>query len=325
MLKELFRYISQGNAYLSIEGLDNNGNPATRPDIKLEFDGNEMAKWGEYYYGGYYLSINSLKPNLKAGATIDIKVICNDNPSLSTTLKLKAIDAEEQKAMFISAVDALPQTITFDNSLEAIQTINDIDNKYNQLTSDIQTNPDVQAACQKLSPIFTSMVDAIPQDVTFDNCLKVIKTADGIRDLYNWGSIIQELKTNDPDIETAYQKLENDIYPQTWRFTIYTAYKFDGNTCTVTTYYGSKETYEYKAEGNFPCGTYTGEWIYYDYNNTYSQTQIVLKNDNTYQSYWRGANSEAEKDNTEWNPSASGTYKLTGDQANGGSLILKAD
>lgn len=318
-------YISQGNAYLSIEGLDNNGNPATRPDIKLEFDGNEMAKWGEYYYGGYYLSINSLKPNLKAGTTIDIKVICNDNPSLSTTLKLKAIDAEEQKAMFISAVDALPQTITFDNSLEVIQTINDIDNKYNQLISDIQTNPDVQAACQKLSPIFTSMVDAIPQDVTFDNCLKVIKTADGIRDLYNWGSIIQELKTNDPDIETAYQKLENDIYPQTWPFTIYTAYKFDGNTCTVTTYYGSKETYEYKAEGNFPCGTYTGEWIYYDYNNTYSQTQIVLKNDNTYQSYWRGANSEAEKDNTEWTPSASGTYKLTGDQANGGSLILKAD
>lgn len=318
-------YIAQGNAYLSIEGLDNNGNPATRPDIKLEFDGNEMAKWGNCnYHDGDQLSIYNLKSNLKAGTTIDIKVICNDNPSLSTTLKLKAIDAEEQKAMFISAVDALPQTITFDNSLEAIQTINDIDNKYNQLTSDIQTNPDVQAACQKLSPIFTSMVDAIPQDVTFDNCLKVIKTADGIRDLF-WRSIIQELQANDPDIQTAFQKLNDDIYPQTWRFTIYTAYKFDGNTCTVTTYYGSKETYEYKAEGNFPCGTYTGEWIYYDYNNTYSQTQIVLKNDNTYQSYWREANSEAEKDNTEWNPSASGTYKLTGDQANGGSLILKAD
>lgn len=45
----------------------------------------------------------------------------------------------------------------------------------------------------------------------------------------------------------------------------------------MTTHYGSKETYEYKAEGNFPCGTYTREWIYYDYNNTYSQTQIVLK------------------------------------------------
>lgn len=317
-------YIAQGNAYLSIEGLDSNGNPATRPDIMLEFDGNEMAKWGEYYYEGGYLSINSLKPNLKAGTTIDIKVICNDNPSLSTTLKLKAIDAEEQKAMFISAVDALPQTITFDNSLEVIQTIKDIDNQYNQLITDIQTNPDVQAACQKLSPIFINMVNAIPQEITFDNCLKVIKTADGIRDLY-WTSTIQELQTNNPDIQTAFQKLENDIYPQTWRFTIYTAYKFDGNTCTVTTYYGSKETYEYKAEGNFPCGTYTGEWIYYDYNNTYSQTQIVLKNDNTYQSYWREANSEAEKDNTEWNPSASGTYKLTGDQANGGSLILKAD
>lgn len=319
-------YISQGYASLDISGLDSNGNPATRPDIMLEFDGNEMAKWGgeEYYYEGGYLFIRSLKPNLKAGATIDIKVICNDNPSLSTTLKLKAIDAEEQKAMFISAVDALPQTITFDNSLEVIQTIKDIDNQYYQLNPDIQTNPDVQAACQKLSPIFINMVNAIPQEITLDNCLKVIKTADGIRDLF-WRSIIQELKTNDPDIETAYQKLENDIYPQTGPFTIYTAYKFDGNTCTVTTYHGSKETYEYKAEGNFPCGTYTGEWIYYDYNNTYSQTQIVLKNDNTYQSYWREANSEAEQENTEWKNGASGTYKLTGDQANGGSLILKAD
>lgn len=318
-------YITQGSMNLNIYGLDNNGNPPTRPDIKLEFDGNEMAKWGDYsYHNGGYLSISSLKPNLKAGTTIDIKVICNDNPSLSTTLKLKAIDAEEQKAMFINAVDALPQTITFDNSLEVIQAIKDIDDQYRQLTTDIQTNPDVQAACQKLSPIFINMVNAIPQEITFDNCLKVIKTADGIRDLY-WRSIIQELQANDPDIQTAYQKLDNDIYPQTWRFTIYTAYKFDGNTCTVTTHYGSKETYEYKAEGNFPCGTYTGEWIYYDYNNTYSQTQIVLKNDNTYQSYWREANSEAEKDNTEWNPSASGTYKLTGDQANGGSLILKAD
>lgn len=317
-------YISQGNVYLNIEGLDNNGNPATHPDIKLEFDGNEMAKWGEYHYGGYYLSIYSLKPNLKAGATIDIKVICNDNPSLSTTLKLKAIDAEEQKAMFISAVDALPQTITFDNSLEVIQTIKDIDNQYYQLNPDIQTNPDVQAACQKLSPIFINMVNAIPQEITFDNCLKVIKTILGIRDLY-WTSTIQELQTNNPDIQTAFQKLENDIYSQTWRFTIYTAYKFDGNTCTVTTYYGSKETYEYKAEGNFPCGTYTGEWIYYDYNNSYSQTKIELKNNNTYQSYWREANSEAEQENTEWKNGASGTYKLTGDQANGGSLILKVD
>lgn len=318
-------YIAQGNAYLSIEGLDNNGNPATRPDIKLEFDGNEMAKWGNYNYDdGGPLSIE-LKSNLKAGTTIDIKVICNDNPSLSTTLKLKAIDAEEQKAMFISAVDDLPQTITFDNSLEVIQTINDIDNQYNQLTSDIQTNPDVQAACQKLSPIFINMVNAIPQEITFDNCLKVIKTADGISDLYNWGSIIQELKTNDPDIETAYHKLENDIYSQTWRFTIYTAYKFDGNTCTVTPYYGSKETYEYQAEGNFPCGTYTGEWIYYNYSNTYSQTQIVLKNDNTYQMSSRHASSEAEKETAQWYNNNAGTYKLTGDQANGGSLILKLD
>lgn len=322
-------YISKDNVYvyLSITGLDSNGNPATRPDIMLEFDGNEMAKWGDYSYNnGDYLSIGNLKPNLKAGATIDIKVICNDNPSLSTTLKLKAIDAEEQKAMFISAVDALPQTITFDNSLEVIQAIKDIDDQYGQLTTDIQTNPDVQAACQKLSPIFINMVNAIPQEITFDNCLKVIKTADGIRDLY-WRSIIQELQANDPDIQTAFQKLENDIYPQTWPFTIYTAYKFDGNTCTVTTYYGSKETYEYKAEGNFPCGTYTGKWNKWsdDSGDHYNQYKIELKSDNTYQMSSRYASSEAEKETAQWYNNNAGTYKLTGDQANGGSLILKAD
>lgn len=322
-------YISKDNVYvyLSITGLDSNGNPATRPDIMLEFDGNEMAKWGDYSYpNGDYLSIGNLKPNLKAGATIDIKVICNDNPSLSTTLKLKAIDAEEQKAMFISAVDALPQTITFDNSLEVIQAIKDIDDQYGQLTTDIQTNPDVQAACQKLSPIFINMVNAIPQEITFDNCLTVIKTADGIRDLY-WRSIIQELQANDPDIQTAFQKLENDIYPQTWPFTIYTAYKFDGNTCTVTTYYGSKETYEYKAEGNFPCGTYTGKWNKWsdDSGDHYNQYKIELKSDNTYQMSSRYASSEAEKETAQWYNNNAGTYKLTGDQANGGSLILKAD
>lgn len=321
-------YISQGYASLDISGLDSNGNPATRPDIMLEFDGNEMAKWGgeEYYYEGGYLYIRSLKPNLKAGATIDIKVICNDNPSLSTTLKLKAIDAEEQKAMFINAVDALPQTITFDNSLEVIQTIKDINDQYNQLNPDIQTNPDVQAACQKLSPIFINMVNAIPQEMTFDNCLKVIKTADGIRDLF-WRSIIQELQANDPDIQTAFQKLNDDIYPQTWPFTIYTAYKFDGNTCTVTTYYGSKETYEYKAEGNFPCGTYTGKWNKWsdDNGDHYNQTKIELKSDNTYQMSSRYASSEAEKETAQWYNNNAGTYKLTGDQANGGSLILKAD
>ena len=261
-------YISQGYCSLNISGLDSNGNPATRPDIMLEFDGNELAKWGDYYYyDGGYLSINSLKPNLKAGTTIDIKVICNDNPSLSTTLTLKAIDAEEQKAMFISAMDALPQEITIDNCLEVANKISEIENLYWQLSADLREDADVQA---------------------------------------------------------AYQKLNDTYYPQIWNFTIYTSYKFDGNTCTATTNYGSKEKYEYKAEGSFPCGTYTGEWISYD-NQTYSQLKIELKSDNTYQMYHRYANSEAEKETAEWNNGNAGTYKLTGDQANGGSLILKPD
>lgn len=268
-------YIAKGNAYLSIEGLDNNGNPATHPDIKLEFDGNEMPKWGDYYYDdeeGYcYLSFNSLKPNLKAGTTIDIKVICNDNPSLSTTLTLKAIDEEEQKAMFIKAVDAFPEEVTFDNCLDAFKMRDELWNQYSQLSLELQ---------------------------------------------------------NDPDVQAAYQKLEDEIETQTWqRFTIYTAYKFDGNTCTVTTYYGSKETYEYKAEGNFPCGTYTGKWNKWsdDSGDHYNQYKIELKSDNTYQMSSRYASSEAEKETAQWYNNNAGTYKLTGDQANGGSLILKAD
>lgn len=266
-------YIAQGNAYLSIEGLDNNGNPATHPDIKLEFDGNEMAKWGDYYYydeGYCYLSINSLKPNLKAGATIDIKVICNDNPSLSTTLTLKAIDAEEQKAMFISAVDAFPEEVTFDNCLEAFKMRDELWNQYYQLSSELQ---------------------------------------------------------NDPDVQAAYQKINDKIQTQIWRFTIYTAYKFDGNTCTVTTYYGSKETYEYKADGNFPYGTYTGQWdkSSNEYGDHYNQYKIELKSDNTYQMYHRYASSEAEKETAQWYNNNAGTYKLTGDQTNGGNLILKSN
>ena len=72
------------------------------------------------------------------------------------------------------------------------------------------------------------------------------------------------------------------------------------------------------------CGTYTGEWISYD-NQTYSQLKIELKSDNTYQMYHRYANSEAEKETAQWYNNNAGTYKLTGDQANGGSLILKAN
>lgn len=264
-------YTAQGNAYLNIEGLDNNGNPATRPDIKLEFDGNEMAKWGNYdYYDGGQLSIYSLKPNLKAGTTIDIKVICNDNPSLSTTLTLKAIDAEEQKAMFISAVDAFPEEVTFDNCLEAFKMRDELWNQYYQLSLELR---------------------------------------------------------NDPDVQAAYQKINDKIETQIWRFTIYTAYKFDGNTCTVTTYYDSKETYEYQAEGNFPCGTYTGKWNKWsdDYGDHYNQYKIELKSDNTYQMYHRYASSEAEKETAQWNNNNAGTYKLTGDQTNGGSLILKSN
>lgn len=263
-------YITQGYARLDISGLDSNGNPATRPDIKLEFDGNEMAKWGDYeYYDGGYLYI-SLKPNLKAGTTIDIKVICNDNPSLSTTLKLKAIDAEEQKAMFINAVDAFPEEVTFDNCSEAFKMRDELWNQYYQLSPELR---------------------------------------------------------NDPDVQAAYQKINDKIETQIWRFTIYTAYKFDGNTCTVTTYYGSKETYEYKAEGNFPCGTYTGKWNKWsdDYGDHYNQYKIELKSDNTYQMSSRYASSEAEKETAQWYNNNAGTYKLTGDQANGGSLILKAD
>lgn len=264
-------YISQGYASLDISGLDSNGKLATRPDIKLEFDGNEMAKWGDYYYyDGGYLSINSLKPNLKAGTTIDIKVICNDNPSLSTTLTLKAIDAEEQKAMFISAVDAFPEEVTFDNCLEAFKMRDELWNQYYQLSLELR---------------------------------------------------------NDPDVQAAYQKISDKIETQIWRFTIYTAYKFDGNTCTVTTYYGSKETYEYKADGNFPYGTYTGQWdkSSNEYGDHYNQYKIELKSDNTYQMYHRYASSEAEKETAQWNNNNAGTYKLTGDQANGGSLILKSN
>ena len=268
-------YIPKGYVDLTISGLDSNGNHPTRPDIMLEFDGNEMAKWGNYYYyDGGYLSI-SLKPNLKAGTTIDIKVICNDNPSLSTTLTLKAIDAEGQKAMYINAVN--------------------------------------------------NAIETFPEDVTFDNCLEALKIRDEISDLYPY------TLEDDSDVQAAYQIYLNEIGSKTEKFTIYTDYKFDGNICTATDYRGYEEKYEYDAKGkNFPYGTYTGEWSYWvvvviDDIPYYEQRKIELKSDNTYQMYHRYASSEAEKETAEWKDNNAGTYKLTGDQANGGSLILKAD
>lgn len=326
-------YISQGYASLDISGLDSNGNPATRPDIKLEFDGNEMAKWGgeEYYYEGGYLYIRSLKPNLKAGATIDIKVICNDNPSLSTTLKLKAIDAEEQKETFITTMDNLPTEISFDNCLSAFNVIKNIEEQYSNLSWDLKKDADIEAAIPKLKLILTKSVEIFPDEFTFDNCLQAFQI---INAMYSY--CMPSIYTNnllligtglseDTDIKAAQQKFYDDIYSRTWAFTIYTAYKFEGNICTATDYRGYEDKYEYTAEGNFPYGTYTREWIYDDYNNIYSQYKIVLKSDYTYQRYWRETNSEAEKETTEWKNGEVGTYKLTGDQVNGGSLILKAD
>lgn len=324
-------YISKDNVNVSIEGLDNNGNPATRPNIKLEFDGNEMAKWGDYSYYDNQLYIYNLKSSLKAGTTIDIKVICNDNPSLSTTITLKAIDAEEQKATFITTMDNLPTEISFDNCLSAFNVIKNIEEQYSNLSRDLKKDADIEATIPKLKLILTKSVEIFPDEFTFDNCLQAFQI---INAMYSY--CMPSIYTNnllligtglseDTDIKAAQQKFYDDIYSRTWAFTIYTAYKFEGNICTATDYRGYEDKYEYTAEGNFPYGTYTREWIYDDYNNIYSQYKIVLKSDYTYQRYWRETNSEAEKETTEWKNGEVGTYKLTGDQANGGSLILKAD
>lgn len=262
-------YLATGNFNLDIIGLDSNGNPSTRPDITFEFDGNEMAKWGEYYYyGASYLSF-SINPNLKSGTTIQIKVICNDVPSLSTTITLKAISAEEQKAQFIDAVNALPETITFDNYLETIKAANQANELYWQL-----------------------------QNIGMGE---------------------------DTEVKAANDKLQNEIFPKLWYFTYYD-YKFEGNTFigTIAPYNNTTEKYEYKANGNFPCGTYTGEWIYDEYNNFYYQNKMELKSDNTYQTYWRNANSKEEQETAEWSTSNSGKYKVSGDQKAGGTLILQA-
>lgn len=322
-------YFNTGYFNLNVSGLDSNGNPASHPDIKLEFDGNEMAKWGEHEYNGNgSLAINYLKSNLK-GATIKIKVICNDNPSLSTTITLKAVDAEEQKATLITTVDNLPTEISFDNCLSVFKEIKDIEEQYLNLPWELKEDEDIKnTLILKLKDVLTKSVEIFPNEFTFDNCLQVLQTVDAMYyycmpNYYN--QLLQQTGlSEDQDIKNAQQKF-NNIYQKTWAFTIYTAYKFDGNICTATAYQGYEDKYEYKTEGNFPYGTYTGEWLYDDYNNTYSQNKIELKSDKTYQRYWREAKTEAEQETAEWNNGGVGTYNLTGNQANGGSLILKAN
>lgn len=261
-------YLASGSFNLNVTGLDADDKPSTRPDITLEFDGNEMAKWGDYYYyGGSNLSFD-LNPNLKSGATIKVKVVCNDVPSLSTTLTMKVISKEEQKEQFIDAVNALPKTITFDNYLEAV------------------------------------------------------KAADKANDLY-WQ--LQSMGMGeDEEVKAAYNKLQTEISSKIWNFTYYN-YKFEGNTFigTIAPYNDTADKYEYKANGNFPCGAYIGEWIYNEYNNNYWQYKMELKSDNTFQTYWKNANSKEEQKTAEWQTNNGGKYKVTGDQKAGGTLILQ--
>ncbi len=255
-------YLSQGSAYIVIYGLDAQGNLATRPEISLEFDGNKLSEWGNYYYYGEgSLQIN-FKQDLESGSTFTLKVICGDVPSLSTTLTLKTVNKEEQKKDFLDLAKTFPSEITFDNYKEAYTLYTKISNTYWNLT--------------------------------------------------------EELK-NDNEIKAAYEVLNQS---KIWQFSSYD-FKFEGNTWVATTSSGIVY-YEYKADGDFPCGTYTSEWVDWGYDQiNYDQTKIILKSDNTFEQYYRQATSIEGQATAEWGSSGSGIYKLTGNQADGGTLITQ--
>ena len=56
---------------------------------------------------------------------------------------------KNKKQCLSSAVDAFPEEITFDNCLEAFKMRDELWNQYDQLSPELQNDPDVQAAYQK--------------------------------------------------------------------------------------------------------------------------------------------------------------------------------
>lgn len=258
-------YVKEGgnSPYLRVDGLDAQGRPSTRQDFSLEFNGDELAKWGSYEYNGHgYLQLIP-KLDLKPGTTIAIKVICKEVPSLSTTVTLKAFSKEDMKKDFLALAQSFPQEITFENCEEASTQLSKLIEQYWGLTDEMRNDNEINAA-----------YEAVPQ-----------------------------------------HEIRN--------FTIYT-FKFKGNTFIAQSDPRQNPTnYEYKAEGEFPCGTYISEWIEwgYDQNINYEQQKIILKPDQTFERYLRQAQSKEGQETAEWRQDQAGAYRLNGSQAAGGKLI----
>lgn len=161
---------------------------------------------------------------------------------------------------------------------------------------------------------FIAAVNALPatSTVTFDNFEEYeVK----VQEMYSYYNNIPE-ENKDQNVSTAYDKLaqfNNDIYFNK------ISYRFEGNTCIIY-----DERYTYTPDGAFPVGTYASISWEDDSNESpeYSQERMILYANGTYQTEYRISTNPNGTNATPWIKESSGEYKSTGNQTNGGTIIL---
>ena len=177
------------------------------------------------------------------------------------------------------------------------------------------------ATTEEMEAQYIDLVNSLPSPdaITFDNYDAIAETLEQLQ------LLSQSLPyPGSAEMQEAQRKLETFYYAfdEFFKFD----YKFDGDRCILNEE-GDLMYADYEANGSFPCGTYTiDEWEEWDYEagqSTYAQFRLVLKSDGTLDSQFRTSASPSGSNPSAWQTEATGTYSVTGTQAEGGSIYMK--
>lgn len=180
--------------------------------------------------------------------------------------------------------------------------------------------------------LFIATVNSLPSinQVTIENYDKVWDDLEKAWNLYN---TLSENDKQDPAVVSAYNKRQN--LERIMEYTTKLKYSFEGNLCKFSID-GDVMYADYSANGKFPAGTYTlREWeegsvdedIVVPARATvkYYNSKLVLKDDNTLESYERESDTPDGSNPTEWKLDSRGTYQFNGNQSSGGYMLIKFD
>lgn len=158
--------------FLSASGIDNNGNQSTNNGVTFEYNGLETWAQGDIHIYKNELSFD-INPTLTPGTTITITIKSSEFPTISKTVTLKAIGANELKTLFIDAANALinPDNITMENYDEVSKAVEEAYSLYWALSTTDHTDPNVAAAYLKLEACMHTLENMTKVSYSFNGNL----------------------------------------------------------------------------------------------------------------------------------------------------------